>query len=119
VTLPEYIASNLRKPFEWGRLDCVLFAATWAEHVSGINYLEGVPKWSSAKQGMRMVKEMGGLESLIDARLRRINPNAAKDGDIALHKGRVLIFSGAHIVGPGSDGLTYLNRLEAACAWSY
>lgn len=119
MTLSAYITSNLKTPFEWGRHDCVLFASAWAKSVIGIDYLEGVPHWSDAKSGMRIIKKMGGLKKIVDDRLVRINPNFANDGDIALCDDRLCIFSGAHIVGPGENGLIFTDRLKALCAWSY
>jgi hypothetical protein len=62
---------------------------------------------------------MGGFETILDARLTRINPKLAKDGDVALYRSAICIFSGPHIVGPGFNGLVFVNRMEAECAWSY
>lgn len=119
MTLAEYITSNLKTEFEWGAFDCCLFAAGWVREATGEDPLEGLPKWKTERQALRVIKSVGGLESALDARFTRINPNLAKDGDLALYKGSVCVFSGPHIVGPSQSGLQFINRMEAECAWSY
>jgi hypothetical protein len=119
MTLADYISAHLAKRFEYGKLDCVLFAAGWLTHATGRDYLADVPRWSTKKQAMRIIRDLGGLEAAMDAKLRRIHPNLAADGHIGMYKGRACIFSGPHIVGPGYDGLIFINRLEAEAAWSY
>lgn len=119
MTLAEYITSNLKREFEWGNFDCVLFAAGWVTHATGGDPLADVKKWKSERQALRGIKAVGGLEKALDERFTRINPNFAKDGDLALYKGAVCIFSGPHIVGPNKNGLEFINRMEAECAWSF
>lgn len=119
MTLHEYITANLRKPFAWGEHDCVLFAAGWVAIATGKDYTSALPRWSSAKQALRMVRNLGGMEAIVDARLTRAPPNLAQDGDIALYNECLCIFSGPHIVGPGKDGLERIDRTKAECAWSY
>jgi hypothetical protein len=118
MILSEYLTANLQKPFAWGEFDCVLFAARWANHKTGRNLLAGLPRWKTQRGAYRAIRFAGGLEKAIDERLKRINPHLAQDGDLALHKNAVCIFSGAHIVGPGPNGLNYIDRMEAEAAWS-
>lgn len=119
MTLAEYITANLDKPFAWGVNDCTTFAAGWVRHATGRDYLADLPTWTNAKQALHLIKKLGGLERAVDERLTRIEPNIAKDGDLALRDGCLCIFSGPHIVGPGTDGLAFIDRMEAECAWSY
>lgn len=118
MTLHNYITSRLDEPFCYGRLDCVLFATDWIKHATGRDVIADLPGWSTEKEAFRVIRDAGGLEKAIDARLDRINPNKAKDGDIALCNGCVMVFSGAHIVGPGKNGIDYIDRMRAECAWS-
>lgn len=117
MTLPDYIAAHLSMPFEYGVNDCVLFAVGWAEIASGKKYLPDV-KWTNQVEALRMVKELGGLEAAFAESFTPIQPNFARDGDLALCEGIAFLFSGAHIVGVGKDGLIFKNRLEAQSAWS-
>lgn len=117
MTLPDYIAAHLGKPFEYGRLDCVLFVADWIKQKTGIDHLAALPTWSTEREAFRIVKSLGGLESAMDERFMRIAPAFAVDGDIALRTGSLMVFSGPHIVGPGLQGLEFIDRMEAVCAW--
>ena len=114
MILADYIASHLSTPFKWGAHDCVLFAANWA----GVDCVKDFGTWSTAREAAHAIKDAGGLEAAIDARFERVNANFACDGDIALQNGTVMIFSGAHIVGPGENGLIFLSRSKAEIAWS-
>lgn len=119
MTLADYITQHLGKPFAWGENDCVLFAIGWLEIATGRDYLSAYKPWSSAKEAVRKVDDAGGLESLFDANLQRINPNFAVDGNIALIDRTAFLFSGPHVVSVGESGLVFLNRMDAKCAWHY
>lgn len=119
MTLAEYITANLDRPFAWGSMDCVHFAAGWLVHATGRDYLADLPKWASAKEAHRLIKKLGGLEKAVDERLARIDPRFATDGDLALYDGCLCIFSGPHVVGPGGERLEFIDRMEVQAAWSY
>jgi hypothetical protein len=117
TTLPHYITERLKRPFEWGNFDCMLFVVGWVEIASGRNYLSQYPAWKNAKEAILQVDELGGLEAVFDAHFKRINPHLARDGDIALIDRTAFLFSGARIVSVGESGLVYVNRLQAKAAW--
>jgi hypothetical protein len=119
VTFPQYIASHLAKPFAWGQHDCVLFVAGWLKLSTGVDHLAGIKPWSTEAGAMRMVARRGGFEKILDGRLTKIAPAMATDGCVALCDGRLHLFTGSKIVGPGSNGLVFINRMKAECAWSY
>ena len=115
--LADHLTAHLHTPFAWGSHDCVCFAAAWVELVTGASHLDGLLNWQTATQAARAIGRAGGLESALDARFKRIAPNFAQDGDLALHDGCVCLFSGAHIVGPGKTRLTHNSRALAQAAW--
>lgn len=117
MTLADYITAHLERRFEWGQHDCVLFAAGWIEAKTGTQPLAMFPTWASAKEAIRIVRQLGGLEAALDARYKRIHPNLAKDGDLALFDRSVCLFSGPHVVGPGINGLVFVDRTKVSCAW--
>jgi hypothetical protein len=117
MTLPDYILAHLAKPFVWGKNDCVLFAAGWVKLATGRDHIAGPEKWATLLQAERILRKLGGLKAIVDARLQAINPNFAVDGDLALHQDALRLFSGPHIVGPGATGLVFFSRTEAVCAW--
>lgn len=113
----DYIEAKRHKPFVWGQNDCVMFVASWVQITTGRDYLRDVDIWTSEFGATRVLLRMGGLEKILDERLRRINPHFAEDGDIALHKGCLRLFNDKYIVSPGEKGLVYFGRMEAECAW--
>lgn len=117
MSLQRYLASRLETPFEWGAHDCVLFAAGWVRLSTGLDPLTGIPKWTTAIEAARSIELCGGLVAAIDERFKRINPKLARDGDLALFKNSVCLFSGPHIVGPAKQGLQFIRRSEAEMAW--
>ncbi len=119
ITLPDYIAGRLGRPFQWGDHDCVLFAIGWLEIATGKDYLSQHKPWASAREAIRKVDGLGGLEALFDANLVRINPHLAVDGDLTLIDRTAFLFSGPHVVSVGESGLIFLTRMDAKCAWHY
>jgi hypothetical protein len=119
MTLPEYITSKLQAPFAWGTHDCVCFAIGWVSIASGKSLLDSYDKWGDEISATKAIKKYGGIEKQLDKQIKRINPNMAKDGDVALVDGTVYLFSGNQIVGPGKSGLVFKSRMEAKCAWSF
>lgn len=118
MTLAQYITDRLATPFCWGQQDCVCFAVGWLSIAADKDLLAPYRPWKTKEQGMAVIEKVGGLESMFDAHLNRIEPNFAKDGDITLLDGTAYLFSGAQIVGPGKVGLIFKTREAATCAWS-
>lgn len=118
MSLQAYLTTHLNTPFEWGSNDCVLFAAGWVQQATGRDPLDGVPKWRSMREALRTLKNMGGMERVLDDRFPRIPVRSAKDGDLALYRGCICIFNGSNIVGPYYTGLVFTKRSNAEFAWS-
>lgn len=118
MTLPDYITGKLQTPFQWGVHDCVCFAIGWLSIVAMEDLLAPYRPWKTEKKAHAIIKKHGGLELIFDKNLKRILPSYARDGDITLVGGTAYLFSGSQIVGPGTNGLVFKNRLEATCAWS-
>jgi hypothetical protein len=117
MTVADYLTANLRTPFEWGKFDCITFAARWVREATGVDHLAGIAAWSSATEGVRRLQELGGIEKLLDERFERINPHLALDGDLGLYQGAVQIFSGTQLAGAGKTGLIFTCRMQAERAW--
>ena len=69
--LHEYIESRRDMPFAWGTNDCVTFAAGAILAMTGRDLI-GVPRWDSAATAMRILQEMGGMESVADKLFERV-----------------------------------------------
>jgi len=52
MKLHEYIAAQLAKPFKYGTLDCVIFAAEWVKISTIVDYLADLPQVSTEKRSL-------------------------------------------------------------------
>jgi hypothetical protein len=118
MMLVEYIQANLKTSFTWGFFDCATFSSAWVQSRTGVNLLDGVTPWKTERQARRVMAATGGAASWIDRFFPAVHPNFAVDGDIGIYDQSIGIFSGAHIVCPGPDGLIFTDRTKAQCAWS-
>lgn len=118
-----FIEQRMARPFRWGTQDCVRFAASAVQAETGENLLAGVPRWSSRREALSVLDQLGGLIAAVDARRPRIPAAFALRGDIAgiedsLFGVRLMIVEGATLIGPGQRGLERLPREAMEMAWS-
>lgn len=119
------LLKSLRRPFEWGVHDCVLFAAEVVRIRTGRNVLDVDVTWRSALQAHRALESMGGLRAVVTERLGE--PTAvlgACVGDVALVRdpleGNELlgVFHDQQVLCPALDGLARLPLSAALCRWA-
>lgn len=123
--LDSYITANEKTPFVWKSHNCLTFAATWARIANGRQ--AQLPSADTARQAIRVVKDLGGL--YIDACENLGEPvpgTFARCGDVVLLKtprsrGRVAyalgVCLGAVCAAPSTTGLMMLPITEAEAAW--
>ena len=119
MSLSIYIQRHLTIPFKWGSNDCITFCCGWIEHETGKDYLAEHRPWRTAREAHQKLRDLGGLFFLFDKNLTRINPSMARDGDLTIHGNTAYLFSGRHIVSVGPDGLVFVDRMIASCAWRF
>lgn len=119
MTLEQYINKKLAQPFVWGVNDCVLFVAGWVYESTGKDYTENLQSWNCALSAQRAISKVGGLESYLSSIAWRIDPKIAIDGDVALRDNTLLLFYGSKIIGPGANGIDFIDRKGAQCAWQF
>jgi hypothetical protein len=122
LALLRFLEERSAMPFEWGRNDCVSFAARAVRVQTGRRLL-GRLRWRSLTGARRNIERLGGLETAIDERLERIAPAEAMRGDIAgvpndVFGIRLMIVEGASLAGPGTRGVRRLPRSAMVAAWS-
>ena len=116
-SLSDYITEHLTVPFCWGIHDCCLFTVGWIENAQGADYLTQYKPWSTAKEALRIVNSLGGLEKMFNDNLKSVHPNMAQDGDVTIIDNTAFVFSGPHVVSAGISGLVFMDRMEAKSAW--
>lgn len=118
--LVNFIESRRDTPFEWGSNDCATFAAAAIESLTGADLI-GVPRWTDAMSAARVVKALGGMAAIADARLPRVDPSEAWRGDIGLveAEGRESfgVIYPPWVITPGGAGIV-MNRIkDCRAAW--
>lgn len=72
ASLREYLAECSRRPFQWGTFDCCTFAADWIFTNTGWDPMADLRgRYSSEFGALRLIREAGGLENLLSARMGR------------------------------------------------
>ena len=121
----QFLLDCLRKPFEWGVHDCVVFTNEAVRIRTGKDKL-GVPvTWTTALEAHRVLAQHGGLRTAVTARLGEpVAVMGARIGDVALvrdeaNDGNELlgVFHDQVVLCPAVDGLARLPLSAAVCRW--
>lgn len=118
--LDSYVHAMRDRPFQWGSLDCVSFAAGAVHAVTG--WQPDLPAWVNQRSAMRQLRRFGGLRAAANGVLPEL-PSAtlAQRGDVLLvaQPGRDLlaVCLGPHWCAPGRNGLHFGPTQQALAAW--
>lgn len=122
LSFEKCVAENLSKPFKWGEHDCVLWAANAALAITGSDpAAEYRNEYSSPLGAARILKDGGGMESLVSKKFKPISPAFANVGDIlmVMQEGQPMlaVCNGETMLATGLEGLVALPTLSAVKAW--
>lgn len=117
----EIIEARQKMPFEWGKNDCVMFAAACIAAMTGDNPIEDLKPWKSQKTAMKRIEEVGGFEAWLDSRYERVEWYDAQRGDVGLLEqtdGPIVVMNvGGYWAGPSDEGLTRSPQGAVYRAW--
>lgn len=113
----ELVKARANNPFEWGKVDCVLFAAeaiTTMGHDDPAAASRGKYK-TEAGAKRHLVSKYKDLYAAWDAVLERLeNINYVQNGDVVLFEGALGLTNGIYwnggIFAPSLDGVRYLDE---------
>lgn len=116
------------RSFAWGAADCVRFAAEVVQAVAGADPLRDLPAWANRRQALRLLRQLGGLQHAVAARLGPGCPAAmARLADIVLAsdpfapgpRPRTLlaVCNGATLLAPSAAGLAPLPLAAGLWCW--
>jgi len=117
------LARAARDSFEWGRFDCVLFAADTVKALTGVDLAADFRgRYSTALEARRLIDRLGGdLEEIVNERLPMQYKAFAGRGDIALIQsdaGPALgVVTGLQCAIPTKTGLALFDVSTAWRAW--
>lgn len=106
--------------FEWGRNDCVTWAANVVLALTGADLITDLRGTYATKQGAyRLIRETGGtLAGCVDARLPRIPIAFAGRGDVVLWENSLGICTGINsFFLTDTAGLSPIKTLKCGAAW--
>lgn len=122
----EFVAARKDDPFEWGRNDCVLFAAsaiTTMGHVDPVAESRGKYK-TEAGAKRHLLSKFKDLYEAWDSVLERLeNVNYVQNGDVVVFEGVMGLTNGIYwnggIFAPTADGVRYLDEhhQKVLAAW--
>jgi hypothetical protein len=128
--LTEYVESRRAEPFEWGRNDCMLFAADGISVLTGVDLVPELRGSYSTQIGAaRRIVEVYGTASLAGAAecfaekwgIEEISIKFAGRGDVVLcaNSGNpcLAICIGLHAVSAGPNGMLRLPMSDTLRAW--
>lgn len=123
--LGEYLAGCEGRAFEYGTLDCALFASSAVEAMTGTDPAADFRgQYDSLHGSIRALRQIGNgtLEATFDARFPLIPIGFARRGDLAFVDGSVGVVVGgtAALIGETDTkpGLVYRDRSEWQKAWA-
>ena len=118
------VSEHKDKPFIWGEHDCVLWAANAVLAITEFDAAEGFrDSYSTALGAAKLLKDFGGMESLVTKKLDRepVAPAFANVGDVLMglqeSQPMLAICNGETMLAPGVEGLVALPTLSAVKAW--
>jgi len=127
--LVNHIDANRKRPFEWGAHDCMLWAASCVEAITGFDPASDLRgTYQTALAAYRIIEDRGGFDQLVESLLPgdegiRTHRNLAMRGDLVTttdEKGRKAlgVCDTHHGIFPGPNGLTFVKRGNlSSLAW--
>lgn len=122
--LQAFLADPTNAIFEWGRNDCVLFAANCAKELVDLDLVAGINvSWTDEPSAEKALEAYGGLYAATVMILGEPmdNPRMAHRGDVALTTIRdrkfLAIHMGDRLVAPSREGLVNVSIQYATHVW--
>lgn len=122
--LAAFIEERRHVPFEWGRNDCVTFAADAVLCLTGHDVLASLRgTWATEQQALQLAARMGGLPWAVRQLLGRPSntPRRAARGAVVCARMLGLPIMGVHLgafwCAPGAQGLEFRPAAEERLAW--
>lgn len=123
--LQQYIARWAAAPFEYGKHDCVRFAAGWLDFRLGTNWLSEVERefpYANESDANQILATGGGLPKLVESKLGTpVSRGQLQEGDLGLgiqQSNFIGIIAPSQIIAPCNEGGVIAHPLTIVqCGW--
>lgn len=84
--LTAFLAERQVTPFTWPANNCCHLGAQWAQRLSGLDPMRGLPLTANARQAVKLLLRLGGMRNAWSKALgiEPIEPALAQTGDLVL-----------------------------------
>lgn len=120
----DFMKSKINDPYEWGRNDCILFAADAVEVMTGHDFAAGRRGTYDGPIGAARIIREAGVEDVAEfvaLHLPEISVASAGRGDVVICWGPdgdfAAICQGRSCVGPSARGLIHIDRAQVKRAF--
>ena len=122
IEFEAFCKGRVHMPFEWGKNDCVLFAADCVLALTGKDPAQGHRGYTTALQAARLLRRLGGVHALATAALgKQMSLAHASIGDIVVVNLNGIeslgVCNGSCCMGPAVDGFMHVELARATAAW--
>lgn len=122
--LSEYLDSRKDMAFEWGKNDCILFAAKGYQAMTGIDYYSKYLPYTTEEEAREILRVNGGFEGILgkDIGPGHRNPLKARRGNPVLLKLKeitcgIVDDSGQWVCAPGKEKIVKYPISKAWRIW--
>ena len=129
IIFDAYLNRNLKRPFEWGKWDCVMFANEFVKQMTGESVLPKQWKWNNEAEAMQSIIKYGkgkGLAAGVDYAVEKqtgiceVNPQYITKGDFGVYKEEselCCVFDNYYAIGVNDEGIVLKKDLDIVKAW--
>lgn len=117
-----FVSERFGRPFQWGAMDCTIFAADAVEAITGEIVYPELRGRQSAREALRAVRDAGGVRALATGVLGDpVGVAFARIGDVVVipagKREALAVCNGATVLAPGPSGVSVLPVSVARAAW--
>lgn len=118
LAISNYMKQHADTPFEWGVFDCCVFTSEVIRLQTDLDlYQNHRGKYDSLKSSLKIQKELGTIESIMDAEFKRVDPSTASRGDIHMLEDGVMALQFSGYRWATTETGVKPSRIESKICW--
>tara|TARA_Y100001972_G_C7631295_1_gene316892 strand:+ start:691 stop:1116 length:426 start_codon:yes stop_codon:yes gene_type:complete len=129
IIFDAYLNRNLKRPFEWGKWDCVMLTNGFIQQISGDSLLPESWSWKNEQEAMQSIMKYGkgkglvaGIDNAVEKQtgISEVNPQYITKGDFGVYKEEselCCIFDNYYALGANDQGIVLKKDVDIVKAW--